>query len=65
LNKNKENVKILEIFDYVKNNQYWTPTKKIMKNLLNGNSTELQVIDIEYDQVIKDESFSEKYLRRL
>ena len=65
LNKNKENVKILEIFDYVKNNQYWTPTKKIMKNLLNGNSTELQVIDIEYDQGVKDEFFSEKYLRRL
>ena len=36
-----------------------------MKNLLNGNSTELQVIDIKYDQGVKDEFFSEKYLRRL
>ena len=41
LNEDQENAKILEIFDYVKNNQYWTPTKKIMKNLLNGNSTEM------------------------
>ena len=64
LNEDQENAKILEIFDYVKNNQYWTPTKKIMKNLLNGNSTEMKVIDIEYDQGVKDEFFSEKYLRR-
>jgi hypothetical protein len=64
LNEDQENAKILEIFDYVKNNQYWTPTKKIMKNLLNGNSTELQVVDIEYDQGVKDEFFSEKYLKR-
>ena len=35
-----------------------------MKNLLNGNSTEMKVIDIEYDQGLKDEFFSEKYLRR-
>ena len=35
-----------------------------MKNLINGNSTELQVIDIVYDQGIKDDFFSEKYLRR-
>ena len=64
LNDKKKNIKILEVFDYVKNNQYWTPTKKIMKNLRNGNSTELQVIDIVYDQGVKDEFFSEKYLRR-
>ena len=35
-----------------------------MKNLLNGNSTELKVIDIDYDQEVRDEFFSEKYLRR-
>ena len=59
-----EKIKVLEIFDYVKNNQYWTPTKKIMKNLLNGSSTKMEVINVSYDQGLNDNLFSEKYLKR-
>jgi hypothetical protein len=63
-NDAQEIVKILEIFDYVKNNQYWTPTKKIMKNLLNGSSTKMEVVSVVYDQDLSDDFFSEKSLRR-
>ncbi len=63
-NSDNEKVKILEKLDYVKNNQYWTPTKKIMKNLLNGNSTEMEVLKVSYDQGLKDNIFTEKYLKR-
>jgi hypothetical protein len=48
----------------VKNNQYWTPTKKIMKNLLNGSSTKMEVVSVVYDQDLSDDFFSEKSLRR-
>ena len=63
-NSKDEKVKILEIPNYVKNNQYWTPTKKIMENLLNGNITEMEVLKVSYDQGLKDNLFSEKGLKR-
>ena len=64
-NKDGIKIRILEIPEYVKNNSYWTPVKRIMRNLENGNSTTLEVIKVEYDQGLKDSSFSEKYLKRL
>ena len=63
-NKKKEKVKTLDIPEHVKNGEYWTQTKLVMKNLKNGHRTELEIIKVIYDQGLKDNVFTESYLKR-
>mgnify|MGYP003975399763 FL=1 len=63
-NKKEMVFKILDIPDHVKNGDYWTATKMIMKNLKNNHSTELTVLKVKYDQDLKDNVFTESYLKR-
>lgn len=63
-NKKNEEIKILDIPDHVKNGEYWTQTKLVMKNLKNGHRTELDIIKVTYDQGLKDNVFTESYLKR-
>ena len=50
--------------EHVKNGEYWTQTKLVMKNLKNGHRTELEIIKVIYDQGLKDNVFTESYLKR-
>ncbi len=56
--------KILDIPEHVKNGDYWTATKMIMKNLKNNHRTELIVLKVDYDQGLKDIVFTESFLKR-
>ncbi len=64
-NKKGDRFKILDIPDHVKNGDYWTATKMIMKNLKNNHRTELDVLKVDYDQELKDNVFTESFLKRL
>lgn len=63
-NKKGTRFKILDIPDHVKNGEYWTATKMIMENLKNAHRTELEVIKVDYDQGLKDNIFTESFLKR-
>jgi outer membrane lipoprotein-sorting protein len=63
-NKKNKQIKILDIPYHVKNGSYWTQTKLVMKNLKNGHRTELDIIKVIYDQGLKDNVFTESYLKR-
>ena len=63
-NKKNKQIKILDIPYHVKNGLYWTQTKLVMKNLKNGHRTELDIIKVIYDQELKDNVFTESYLKR-
>ena len=63
-NKYAKLVKILEIPGYVKNNNYWTPTKRIMKNIQKNHATEFELLSVKYDTGINDNEFSERFLKR-
>jgi hypothetical protein len=63
-NKKEMMFKILDIPDHVKNGDYWTATKMIMKNLENNHRTELTVLKVKYDQDLKDNVFTESFLKR-
>jgi hypothetical protein len=63
-NKKNKQIKILDIPYHVKNGSYWTQTKLVMKNLKNGHRTELDIIKVIYDQELKDNVFTESYLKR-
>jgi len=63
-NKKEMVFKILDIPDHVKNGDYWTATKMIMKNLKNNHRTELTVLKVKYDQNLKDNVFTESFLKR-
>mgnify|MGYP002525119574 FL=1 len=54
----------MDIPDHVKNGDYWTATKMIMKNLKNNHRTELTVLKVKYDQDLKDNVFTESFLKR-
>jgi len=56
--------KILDIPDHVKNGNYWTAVKMTMHNVIRLHSTELEVLKVNYDQGLKDNIFSERYLKR-
>ena len=43
--------------------QHWTVTARSMKNLQNGHRTEVAYQEVEYDVGLKDDIFSERYLR--
>jgi hypothetical protein len=62
---NKEMMfKILDIPDHVKNGDYWTATKMVMKKIKTAHSTELIVLKVDYDQGLKDNVFTESYMKR-
>ena len=63
-NKKKEQIKILNIPDHVKNGDYWTQVNLEMENLKNGHRTKLEIIKVIYDQGLKDKVFTESYLKR-
>ena len=63
-NKKNEQIKILDIPNHVKNGEYWTQTKLVMKNIKNEHRTELDIIKVIYDQGLKDNVFTESYLKR-
>ena len=56
--------KILDIPDHVKNGDYWTAIKMTMFNVKKSHSTELEILKVDYDQDLKDNIFSESYLKR-
>ena len=56
--------KILDIPDHVKNGDYWTAIKMTMFNVKKSHSTELEILKVDYDQGLKDNIFSESYLKR-
>ena len=64
INKKGELYKILDFPEHVKNRDYWTATKMIMKNLKNNHRTELTMLNIEYDLGLKDNVFTERFLKR-
>ncbi len=57
-------LKILEIPDHVRNGKYWTATTLIMENVSTGHKTLMKVLSVEYDQGLKDEIFTESFLKR-
>ena len=63
-NKKNNLFKVLDIPNHVKNGDYWTATKMTMQNLMKSHSTELKVIEVNYDQGFKDNIFTESYLKR-
>ena len=63
-NKKNNLFKVLDIPNHVKNGDYWTATKMTMQNLMKSHSTELKVIEVNYDQGLKDNIFTERYLKR-
>jgi len=63
-NKKGTMFKILDIPEHVKNGEYWTATKMIMRNLKKAHSTELVVLKVDYDQGLKDNVFTESFLKR-
>ncbi|MBT3479706.1 MAG: outer membrane lipoprotein-sorting protein [Candidatus Marinimicrobia bacterium] len=63
-NKKGTMFKILDIPDHVKNGDYWTATKMIMKNLKNNHRTEMVVLKVDYDQDLKNNVFTESFLKR-
>jgi len=56
--------KLLDIPDHVKNGEYWTASTMIMKNLNKAHSTELKVLKVDYDQDLKDNVFTESFMKR-
>ena len=56
--------KLLNIPDHVKNGEYWTASMMIMKNLNKAHSTELKVLKVDYDQDLKDNVFTESFMKR-
>jgi len=54
----------LDIPDHVKNGEYWTASTMIMKNLNKAHSTELKVLKVDYDQDLKDNVFTESFMKR-
>ncbi len=44
--------------------KYWLPTKIIMKNVKKGSETSLEMKEIKVDQVIDEEIFTERFLKR-
>ena len=63
-NKKGNIYKILDIPNHVKNGDYWTATKMIMKNMKNSHRTELTVTKVAYDQKLQDNVFTESFLKR-
>ncbi|MBC8344725.1 MAG: outer membrane lipoprotein-sorting protein [Candidatus Marinimicrobia bacterium] len=63
-NKKGTQFKILDILDHIKNGEYWTATKMIMKNIKTNHRTELQVLKVDYDSGLKDNVFTESYMKR-
>ena len=63
-NKKEMVFKILDIPDHVKNGDYWTATKMVMKKIKTAHSTELIVLKVDYDQGLKDNVFTESYMKR-
>ena len=63
-NKKGKKIKTLDIPNHVKNGDYWTATKMIMKNIKTAHRTELQVLKIDYDSGLKDNVFTESYMKR-
>lgn len=57
-------LKILELPDHVKNGKYWTATTLIMENVRTGHKTLMQVLSVAYDQGLKDDLFTESFLKR-
>ena len=56
--------KLLDIPDHVKNGEYWTASTMIMKNLNKAHRTELKVLKVDYDQGLKDNVFTESFMKR-
>ena len=63
-NKKQNRFKILNIPTHVKNGDYWTATKMVMENLNKAHRTELEILEVDYDQGLKDNVFTESFLKR-
>ena len=63
-NKKQNRFKILDIPTHVKNGDYWTATKMVMENLKKAHRTELEILKVDYDQGLKDNVFTESFLKR-
>ena len=63
-NKKENRFKILDIPTHVKNGDYWTATKMVMENLNKAHRTELEILEVDYDQGLKDNVFTESFLKR-
>jgi hypothetical protein len=63
-NKKQNRFKILDIPTHVKNGDYWTATKMVMENLNKAHRTELEILEVDYDQGLKDNVFTESFLKR-
>ena len=62
--KKNNRFKVLDIPNHVKNGEYWTAIKMTMHNMKKAHSTELEVLKVNYDQGLKDNIFTESYLKR-
>ena len=54
----------MDIPNHIKNGEYWTAIKMTMHNMKKAHSTEFEVLEVNYDQGLKDNIFTESYLKR-
>ena len=57
-------LKVMTIPEVRKDGDYWTIMKMVMENIQKPHKTTLEISDVQYDTGIKEDYFSERFLKR-